>query len=93
MPTHRILAYALGAILIVAPLPFGSVQPGATALMVAACCAVGVFWVAWRSRRGLPCLPWRDPVLAAGAMIVLLGGLQIVSLPRPILGALSPRTV
>ncbi len=93
MPIHRALAYALGAILIVAPLPFGSVQPMATALLVAACCAVGVIWVAWRSRRGLPCLPWKDPVLAAGALIVLLGGLQIVSLPRPILGAVSPRTV
>jgi O-antigen ligase len=93
MQTHRILAYALGAILIAAPLPFGSVEPWATGLLVAVCCVVGVVWVVWRSRRGLPALPWKDPVFAAGLLVVLLGAMQTVPLPRDLLGAISPRTV
>jgi len=93
MSIQRVLTYGLCALLILAPLPFGSVQPGPTAVLVAACCLLGILWIAWRSRRGLAPVPWKDPVLAAGALIALLGVLQSVPLPRPILKAISPRSV
>ncbi|HEV8701443.1 MAG TPA: O-antigen ligase family protein [Candidatus Polarisedimenticolia bacterium] len=93
MSIQRILTYGLCAVLILAPLPFGSVQPGPTALLVAACCLLGILWIVWRTRRGLAPVPWKDPVLAAGALIALLGVLQTIPLPRPVLKAISPRAV
>src|SRR5438093_907950 len=93
MSIQRVLTSGLCAALSLAPLPFGSVQPGPTALLVAACCLLGILWIVWRSRRGLAPVPWKDPVLAAGALIVLLGVLQTIPLPRPMLKTISPRAV
>jgi len=93
MPLERVLLYGLGLILVAAPLPFGCVQPAASAALVAVCLALGVVWVIWRSRRGISPLPWKDPVLAAGALLTLVAVLQIVPLPVSVLAAASPKAV
>jgi O-antigen ligase len=93
MSIQRVLTYGLCAALILAPLPFGSVRPGPTALLIAACCLLGILWIVWRTQRGLAPVPWKDPVFAAGVLIALLGVLQTVALPRPVLKAVSPRAV
>lgn len=87
------LTYGLALILVLAPLSFGSVPPPVASLLAAACLALGALWVIWRSRLGLSPLPWRDPVFAAGAMVVVFGLFQILPLPRPALQRLSPRAV
>jgi O-antigen ligase len=50
-------------------------------------------WIVWRIRRGLSTLPWKDPVLVAGSLLVLLGAVQIIPLPRAVLQAISPKAV
>ncbi len=91
MSLQRTLLYGLIAILVAAPLPFGSVRRGASLRLCAACIVLGVVWIVWRSRAGLPPLPWREPALAAGALIALLAAVQIVPWPGPVLRAVSPR--
>src|SRR5436309_13127778 len=93
MILQRILLYGLIAILVVAPLPFGSVQRGASLRLCAGCLLLGVVWMAWRTRAGLPPLPWRDPALAAGALIALFAVFQIVPWPQPVLQTISPKAV
>jgi O-antigen ligase len=93
MALQRTLLYSLIAILVAAPLPFGSVQRGASLRLCAACLLLGVVWIAWRTRFGLPPLPWRDPALAAGAFIFLFALVQIVPLPEPALETISPAAV
>lgn len=38
-------------------------------------------------------MPWRDPVLITGLLFALIGILQLIPLPRPVLAAISPHTV
>ncbi|MEE9218325.1 MAG: O-antigen ligase family protein, partial [Acidobacteriota bacterium] len=90
---ERLLLWGLIVILLAAPLPFGSARETYSAVLVAACLSLGALWVVWRARRGLPALPLRDPVLWAGALFTLVGVLQLVPLPRPWLGTVSPTAV
>src|SRR5438445_57400 len=93
MALRRTLLYALIAILVAAPLPFGSVQRGPSVRLCAAFLLLGVVWIAWRSRSGQAALPWRDPALAAGALILLFAIVQMVPWPRPVLEKVSPQAV
>jgi O-antigen ligase len=91
MTLQRTLLYGLIAILVAAPLPFGSVRRGASLRLCAACILLGVVWIVGRSRAGLAPLPWKEPALAAGALIALLATVQFVPWPGPVLRAVSPR--
>ena len=93
MLLDRVLLWGLILILVLAPLPFGSVLRPSIVAMELSCLALGILWVFWRSRRGLSSLPWREPVLVAGGLLILLGMAQILPLPRPVLETLSPRAV
>lgn len=93
MTIERVLLHGLSLLLVAAPLPFGSVQTEAAAVLSACSLLLGVAWVTWRSRRGLPALPWKDPVLFAGALFALVGVAQIVPLPRLLLEEISPGAV
>jgi O-antigen ligase len=93
MMLQRTLLYGLIAILVVAPLPFGSVQRGASLRLCAACFLLGVVWIAWRSRAGLQALPWKEPALAGGALILLLAVVQIAPWPERVLQRISPTAV
>lgn len=97
-------ALALSALLIAAPLPFGSVAPGpATALLVAALAALAIaLWMPETPDRAdpasdsptAPALP-RELVLASAALatIALLGWLQSLPAPPALAGLLAPETV
>ncbi|HXI04658.1 MAG TPA: hypothetical protein VNI57_15895, partial [Candidatus Saccharimonadales bacterium] len=65
MAIERTLLYGLAGLLVAAPLPFGAVQGRWSAALVAVSAVLGLLWIAWRSRRGLRALPWREPVLLA----------------------------
>ncbi len=93
MAVERMLLYGFLGVLVFAPMPFGSVETWAGAALSAACLALGAIWAVWRSRRGLSVLPWRDPVLAAGALFALVAVVQMIPLPRPFLQAVSPKAV
>jgi O-antigen ligase len=93
MSLQRTLLYGLLALLVLAPLPFGSVESWASATLVAACFGLGAVWAVWRSRRGLTALPWNDPLLGAGALFALVGVAQLIPLPRPVLQVISPQAV
>ena len=93
MSLERFLTYGLALLLLAAPLPFGSVEPGPASLLTASCLVLGAVWTVWRSRRGLPALPWRDPVLRAGALFALIGLVQLIPLPRAVLQTVSPKAV
>src|SRR6266542_3192659 len=93
MALQRTLLYSLIAMLVLAPLPFGSVQRGASLRLSAACLLLGVVWIAWRARSGQPALPWRDPALAVGALILLFAVVQVVPWPEPVLDKISPSAV
>jgi O-antigen ligase len=93
MPLQRTLLYGLVAVLVLAPLPFGSVETWTSTALAAACLGLGALWTVWRARRGHPALPWKDPLLAAGALVALVGVAQLIPLPRPVLENISPRAV
>jgi O-antigen ligase len=93
MILQRILTGGLATLLLVAPLPFGSVQARPASILVAACLILGAIWVWWRSRRGLPPFPWKDPVVVAGLLLALVGLVQMIPLPRTVLSIVSPKTV
>jgi len=93
MATQRALLGLLLVLLVVSPLAFGSVQPWPRSVLAAAGLLAGSLWAVWRARRGLTVLPWKDPVLIAGAIFALFGAAQAVPLPRPLLSALSPQAV
>ncbi|HKN47519.1 MAG TPA: hypothetical protein VJ144_06075, partial [Candidatus Polarisedimenticolia bacterium] len=93
MRTQRALLAMLLLLLAAAPLPFGTVQPWPRAALAAGCLLAGALWVVWRMERGLTLLPWKDPVLIAGAVFALFGAAQAVPLPRAALAAVSPRAL
>ncbi len=90
MTLQRLLWGGLLLMLLVAPLPFGSVQPGPRAALVVASVGLGIVWLVWRIRRGESPLPWKSPVLLGGTLLVALGIVQTIPMPRPVLGWLSP---
>ena len=83
----------LGALLVLAPLPFGSVQSRVTIALHLACLILAAAWIVWRTREGRAVLPWRDPVLWGAALILALGLLQLVPMPRSVLRMLSPTAI
>ncbi|MFQ5890498.1 MAG: O-antigen ligase family protein [Gemmatimonadota bacterium] len=93
MSFQGVLLAGLLAVLILAPLPFGSVQVHVRAVLAGACLGLGVVWVIWRTRRGLSPVPWREPVLIAGALFALFGVMQLLPLPGPALRSVSPKAV
>jgi hypothetical protein len=93
MTLHKTLLYGLVALLLLAPLPFGSVQPWASTALLVSCLLLGTLWIVWRIRRGQSVLPWKDPVLVAGSLLVLLGVAQMIPLPRAVLQTISPKAV
>jgi O-antigen ligase len=93
MPNQRALLFGLGALVVMAPLRFGAVEPWAASLLVALTLAAGIVWVVGRTRRGLSTLPWRDPILIAGTALALFGALQTVPLPRRVLERVAPKAI
>jgi len=93
MSTQRALLGLLLFLLAAAPLPFGSVQPWPRTALAAGCLLSGALWVVWRARRGLTALPWKDPILIAGALFALYGAAQALPLPRGLLAAASPKAL
>src|SRR3989442_12147554 len=91
MVLQRVLLVGYLLILFVAPLPFGSVVPWARTSLATACFLLAALWIVWRSHRGLPVLPWKDPLLLAGGLFMLFGLAQTVPLPSPVLRDVSPR--
>lgn len=91
MAIERILLLGMAAVLVVAPLPFGSVEPTWSAAIASACLLLGGVWIAWRVRRGTTVLPWKEPLLLAGGLLLLIPVLQQVPLPRSWLREVSPR--
>ncbi|MEO8197745.1 MAG: O-antigen ligase family protein [Thermoanaerobaculia bacterium] len=88
-------ALALAALLVVAPLPFGSVAPGpSTILLLAALAALALaLWTPETPEPG-EALP-RDLALATAALaaIALLGALQSLPAPAGLTRLLAPETV
>ncbi len=87
---ERFLLGALSLLILLAPLPFGAVEVGWSAALVTVSLLLGVFWLAWRARRGLPALPWREPILVAAGLFIGLGILQMIPMPVALLESLSP---
>lgn len=81
----------LGAVvflILAAPLPFGSVETGPSALLTTACLALGAVHVL--SSREPSRAGWRRPVLFWGGAFALLGLMQSVPLPPAALRLVSP---
>jgi hypothetical protein len=93
MALHRLLLVGLVVVIILAPLPFGSVETWARGCLTAACLGLGILWVLWRSHSGLAPLPLKAPVLLAGALFMVVGVVQVIPFPRPVLQGLSPGAV
>lgn len=87
---ERFLLGALSLLLLLAPLPFGAVEVGWSAALVTVSLLLGVLWLVWRARRGLPALPWREPILIAGGLFICLGIVQMIPMPVSLLESLSP---
>ncbi|MGH9797150.1 MAG: hypothetical protein ACRD5D_03225, partial [Candidatus Polarisedimenticolia bacterium] len=90
---ERTLAAGLAAVLLLAPLPFGAVEGWAGGALAGCCLLLGALWVVWRGATGGTPLPWREPVLIAGAAFLLYALFQVLPLPRHTLLWLSPETV
>ncbi len=90
MTTERLLLGGVIALLLLAPLPFGAVEPGWSAAIVVSSSLLAVIWIAGRCRRGLPALPWREPALLATAAFAAVAGAQLIPLPPALGAALSP---
>jgi O-antigen ligase len=86
-----ILTAGLAGLLLLAPMPFGSVEPAWSTTLVTICLALGVVWLGWRARRGLPVIPWREPLFIASALFMAVVALQLLPVPAPALQVLSPR--
>jgi hypothetical protein len=87
-------SWALAALLVAAPLPFGSVSAGpATALLVATLATLALTLWTIPEDEAYP-LP-RELVLCAAAIagVALLGALQSFALPPAIVGALAPESL
>jgi O-antigen ligase len=93
MALQRTILLGLVALIVLAPLPFGSVETWSRSCLAGACLGLGLLWVIGRRRSGLPPLPWKDPVLLAGALFMTVGVAQSIPVPRPVLQSLSPRAV
>lgn len=91
MAIHRILLYGVTMLAVLAPLPFGAVEEHWSAALVFVSLGLGVLWLAWRSRRGLPALPLREPLLVAAALLAGAVLLQLLPMPAAALEVLSPR--
>ena len=83
-------ALALAALLVAAPLPFGSVAPGPAAILLVATLAA-LALALWTAEGALP----RELGLAAAALaaIALLGGLQSLPAPAAVANLVAPESV
>ncbi len=90
MTTERLLLGGVIALLLLAPLPFGAVEPSWSAALVVASAILAVIWIVGRCRRGLPALPWREPALLATAAFAAVVAAQLVPLPPALGASLSP---
>lgn len=84
----RLLEWGICVVVIAAPLPFGSVVPWARGVLEGFCALLAVIWVG-------RCLAFDDgrPTRWVGlslAGLLTLGILQIVPLPRAVVGAVQP---
>ena len=93
MRLRHIILGGLIVVLVLAPIAYGSVQSSAILAMELSCLGLGILWVTWRWQQGMSALPWKDPVLLGGGLLILLGVLQILPLPPPVLEAFSPKGV
>ncbi|MGD8375195.1 MAG: O-antigen ligase family protein [Acidobacteriota bacterium] len=87
---RRVVLAGVGAVAILAPLPFGSVTPRAASFLTLTCLLVGSLWIVWRAAEGRFPLPVAEPLLLCGALVLGYGMLQIVPLPPAVLESLSP---
>jgi len=92
MTTERLAGYALAAVIVLAPLPFGSVAPAASAGLTAAVLLIGALWAIWRAREGMSVLPWREPVLVASSILLVIALVQMAPLPGSVVDQVSPET-
>ncbi len=90
-PLGRILALGLGAIVIAAPLPFGSVTASARLALELAAFLLGALWLARTWLRAGPAVPRGAAVAAAG--LLGLGLVQALPLGDGIVSRISPRAV
>lgn len=88
-PSH-ILCWGAAVLVAIAPLPFGSVRPLPAAGLQVAVLALALGWIGVRRRAGLSALPWRDPILIAGALLAGYGLLQMAPVPLGLLKVISP---
>ena len=89
---ERFICWVMALLVATAPLPFGSVEPIPSALLQVCLVLAAILWVFMRSRAGLPALPWNDPFLIGGAVLLGYGLLQLTPLPFALVEALSPAT-
>jgi len=87
---RTILLGALIAVLLLAPLPFGSVGRTPSTVVAFACLALGALWTVWRYLGGRTPIPWKHPVLIWGAAFAAFGLAQTIPIPRAALAELSP---
>ena len=84
-----VLAWSVGAVIVIAPLPFGSIVPAARLSLEIACLTLACVWAARAWARGADPLP---RALLAGLLgVLLLAALQMTPLPGGLLELLSPR--
>ncbi len=86
----HILCWAVAFMVAAAPLPFGSVGSLAEASIQVSLLVAALAWIAMRRGASLPLLPWKDPLLLAGAALLAYGLLQIAPLPAGLVEILSP---
>ncbi|ANM29271.1 hypothetical protein ABI59_06225 [Acidobacteria bacterium Mor1] len=84
------MAWSLGAVIVIAPLPFGSIIPPARVALEVAALALACVWALREWVRGSDPLP---RALLIGLLgVLLLGAFQMAPLPSGVHGALSPRS-
>ena len=87
---EQFICWVVALLVAAAPLPFGSVEPIPAACLQVCLVLTTILWVFMRSRAGLTALPWGDPFLIGGAVLLGYGLLQLTPLPFAVIETLSP---
>ena len=87
-PLAVVLELGLAAVIVAAPLPFGSVGPAGRLVLEVAACVLAVVWGVRAVRHGSGLPPAVAQLGLAGALT--LAALQLVPVGQPLLGLLSP---
>ncbi len=85
-----LICWTVALLVAASPLPFGSVDPVPVAALEICLLATAAAWMVCRWRARQTPLPWKDPLLLAGAVLLGYGLLQIIPLPISVVEILSP---